>query len=299
VAVPRLEATGVRRAPTVLWYLAAAYALATTGAYLFFVRTGVGQRLDAAAEAPLRPPLVEAESLLRGLDVSALVAVLAAIGVLAFWRGRADLATVVVAVVLGSNVTTQVLKHTVFERPHLISEAYRLPNSFPSGHVTAAASIAIAAVLVMSRRLRPAVALAGSATTMIVGLATVAAGWHRPSDVMGAWFVVGAWAALATAAMVAIGGTGTPLPAGRASTAIEVSIWVVGGAAASAFVVCSGAWVGLHWADAADTAVAATRQGLAMTGSVSGMVAASILVPGSLVAATRRFSLAPEWLGPR
>lgn len=299
MAPSRLEATGVRGTPTVLWYLAAAYALATAGGYLFFVRTGVGQRLDAAAEAPLRPTLVEAESLLRSLDVTALVAVLAALGVLAFWRGRADLATAVVAVVLGSNLTTQVLKHTVFERPHLISEAFRLPNSFPSGHVTAAASIAVAAVLVMSRRLRPAVAVAGSAATMIVGLATVAAGWHRPSDVMGAWFVVGAWAALATAAMVAIGGTGTPLPAGRASTAIEVSIWAVGGAAASAFVVCSGAWVGLHWADAADTAVAATRQGLAMTGSLSGMVAASILVPGSLIAATRRFSLAPEWLGSR
>lgn len=293
------EAGNVRASPKALWWLSVTYAAGAAGAYLLFVRSGIGQRLDEAGfigrEGVRRGLVGDAESLLGGIEVTVLLIALGAIGLLAMWRGRAQLATVVLAVVVGSNLTTQVLKHSVLERPHLIPDAFRLPNSFPSGHVTAIASLAIAAVLVMPRRLRPATALVGTATTLVVGFATVAAGWHRSSDVIGAWLVVGTWSALAAAMMVAGGRSGPPRPAGRASAALETGLWVIGGAAVALFVATGAAWMGLHWVEAAD----AGRDGLAFASAVSGMVGAALVVSMSIVAATRRYSLAPGWLGPR
>lgn len=95
-------------------------------------------------------------------------------------------------------LTTEVLKHWVLERPDLLARTiYR--NSFPSGHVTVAFSVGVAATLVVPPRLRrPAAALTvlyGAA----IGIAVVAAGWHRPSDVVGAYLIVIAWAAAAVA----------------------------------------------------------------------------------------------------
>lgn len=293
------QAGYVRASPKALWWLSVTYAAAAAGAYLLFVRSGIGQRLDEAGfiggKVVRRGLVGDAESLLGGIEVTVLLIALGAIGLLAMWRGRAQLATVVLAVVVGSNLTTQVLKHSVLERPHLISDAFRLPNSFPSGHVTAIASLAIAAVLVMPRRLRPATALVGTVAALVVGFATVAAGWHRSSDVIGAWLVVGTWSALAAATMVAGGRSGPPRPAGRASAALETGLWVIGGAAMALFVATGAAWMSLHWIEATD----AGRDGLAVTSAVSGMVGTALVVSMSIVAATRRYSLAPGWLGPR
>jgi membrane-associated phospholipid phosphatase len=122
-----------------------------------------------------------------------LVAAVCAIGLRAGRRREVLAALVVVA---GANLTTQLLKvaleharHRAFE--HGIELPW--PNSFPSGHTTAAASIAVALLLVVPAAHRLVAASAGAALTAVVGLAVVILGWHYPSDVLGGLLVVGAW----------------------------------------------------------------------------------------------------------
>jgi membrane-associated phospholipid phosphatase len=72
-------------------------------------------------------------------------------------------------------------------------------NSFPSGHTTAAASIAVALLLVVPAGYRLLAAGIGAALTAAVALAVVVLGWHYPSDVFGALLVVATWGLCAVA----------------------------------------------------------------------------------------------------
>ncbi|MFD7021104.1 phosphatase PAP2 family protein [Promicromonospora sukumoe] len=108
------------------------------------------------------------------------------------WGATAMAATVVV----GSNLTTQVIKDGVLYRTGLVGEWNRDINTLPSGHVTVVAAAWAALLLVVPRRWRPVTALAGAAATCAMGLATIADRWHRPSDVVAAVLVVVLWTAL-------------------------------------------------------------------------------------------------------
>ncbi|MFP5389122.1 MAG: phosphatase PAP2 family protein, partial [Thermoleophilia bacterium] len=66
-------------------------------------------------------------------------------------------------------------------------------NSFPSGHTTAVASIAIAFVFVVPREWRAAAALIGAGLVVAVGCSVMALSWHYPSDVMGGILVAAGW----------------------------------------------------------------------------------------------------------
>ena len=68
-------------------------------------------------------------------------------------------------------------------------------NSLPSGHTTVAASVAIALVLVLPPRVRALGAFLAAVYTALAGVATMSAGWHRPSDAMAALLIVGGWTA--------------------------------------------------------------------------------------------------------
>lgn len=99
------------------------------------------------------------------------------------------------AVVVLSNVTVQLLKRVLVEKPDLgLQEA--VANSFPSGHTAAAASAVAVVVLASPARVRPVVALLGAGATAATGAATLLNGWHRPSDVLASLLVVAGWAAL-------------------------------------------------------------------------------------------------------
>ena len=56
------------------------------------------------------------------------------------------------------------------------------PNSFPSGHVTAVASIAVGTLLVVPPLLRAPVVIASAVVVAVVGVSTLMAGWHRMAD---------------------------------------------------------------------------------------------------------------------
>jgi membrane-associated phospholipid phosphatase len=129
-------------------------------------------------------------------DLPALLVLLAAIGALGLRLGRRREVLAAVVVVAGANRTTQLLKTTLeHARYKAVEHGVELPwpNSFPSGHTTAAASIAVALLLVVPAAHRLAAATAGAAITAVVGLSVVILGWHYPSDVLGGLLVVGAW----------------------------------------------------------------------------------------------------------
>lgn len=144
------------------------------------------------------------EQLLDVVSVASLLAAAAALVAIALVRMRRELATAAVVVLVGSNVTSQVLKNYLLERPDLglYESTPATLNSMPSGHSTVAFSVAVALVLVLPVRLRAAAAGFGVAYASVAALSTLSAGWHRPSDSVAAFLVVGVWATSVGAVLV-------------------------------------------------------------------------------------------------
>lgn len=175
--------------------------LAVLGVWLtwrFFVGTVAGQRVDelafgGAAYGQGRLWQV-AEPVLDVVSVAFVVAGVGVAMLVALVRRRWVLALQVAVLVGGANVTTQVLKHGVLDRPELLP-GWTGPNTLPSGHTTVAASVSVALLLVTPRAWRPVVAILGAAYTAATGVSTLVGQWHRPSDVVAALLVVLAWGA--------------------------------------------------------------------------------------------------------
>lgn len=177
-----------------------------------FVATFEGQRVDQAAMDGAqfgRTRLWQiAEPVLEVVSVPALGLVLVAAMSVAVIRRRWMLAVQIAVLVVGANVTTQLLKYVAFDYPRL-GMPYAYQNSLPSGHTTAAASVAVAAIFVVPPRARPYVAVVGGAYAGLTGVSTLIGQWHRPSDVAAAFLVVLAWAGITTA-LAALGRRGEP-----------------------------------------------------------------------------------------
>jgi membrane-associated phospholipid phosphatase len=182
--------------------LLAAAACAAAIAPLAVVSYSFGpvQRLDLRILTHLTrdegPGYLLAAALVNLGDLASLLVLLGAVCALGWRLGRRREALAAVAVVAGANLTTQLLKVTLEHARHKAFEhGIELPwaNSFPSGHTTAAASIAVALLLVVPARHRSAALLAGAMLTAGVGLSVVVLAWHYPSDVLGGLLVVGAW----------------------------------------------------------------------------------------------------------
>ncbi len=194
-----------------LWLLlvAAGCALLVLAVDHVFVLTVRGQLVDSAAFEGAqigRSRIIEpVHTVLDVVSTGALAAAGLVAGGVALLRRRLALALVAVGTVVGSNVSTQLLKYTVLQRPDLgIATEGISGNTLPSGHTTVAMSVAAAALLVAPARLRGTVAVVGAAYGAATGVATLSAGYHRPSDAVAAALVVGAWAAgLSAIAVVA------------------------------------------------------------------------------------------------
>lgn len=140
-----------------------------------------------------------AEPVLDVVSVGFIAAAVVACAVIAFVRRRWGLALVAAGVLAGANVTTRVLKYWVLGRPDLGHGPDF--NTLPSGHTTAAASVAAAVLLVVPPRTRPWVAVLGAAYGAATGVSTLIGQWHRPSDVVAGLLVVLAWGALGCAVL--------------------------------------------------------------------------------------------------
>jgi len=207
-----------------------------------FVATAHGQAVDEAALSGARARLWRlqdsADLVLDSVSALAVLAALAAVAVAALVQRRVRLALAAVALVVGALATTQVVKRLLLVRPDL-DVTYALDNSLPSGHTTFAAAVSAAALLVSPVRLRPLVAVVGAAYTAVIGVGTLAAGWHRPSDVVAAALVVLAWGALLAplAGGRASGGAGSSARAAAGTVlVVGAAVGLAGGAAALAAV---------------------------------------------------------------
>jgi membrane-associated phospholipid phosphatase len=205
-----------------------------------FVMTPEGQRVEGLAFEGARHGRyrlwVLAEPVLDVVSVAFVAAGVLAVVLVALGRRRWMLAVQAAAIVAGSNLTTQVLKHQVYDRPHLLP-GWTGPNGLPSGHTTVAASVSVAVLFVVPRRWRPLVAVLGAGWTAAMGVSTLVGRWHRPSDVVAAVLVVLAWGAAASA-LTSRSSLDVPTwegdsMASPASTAVAVLL-AVGGVAAGA-----------------------------------------------------------------
>jgi membrane-associated phospholipid phosphatase len=182
-------------APLAVAILAAAGVAAV---WYVFIRTSLGQSVDTTAMRGgdvHHPRVVEVLSrTLNGTTLVSLVLVCLVAATIGVLRKRLDLAIAATVLVIGANASCQLLK-THLTRANL--DDFPAPNSFPSGHTAAAASVAFALILVLPHAVRGLVALIGAGYVAVIAVATVWAEWHRPSDTVGALLLVLAWSALA------------------------------------------------------------------------------------------------------
>ncbi|WFE99788.1 phosphatase PAP2 family protein [Micromonospora sp. WMMD964] len=188
-------------------------ALALTAAV--FVRTYPGQWLDG-----LLLPRAErgggyeqqtvlvgpAKAVLAGFgSPSLLVALLGAVLLVGVLRRRLVAGVVGVGMVVGAVVAAGALK-SALPRPDLQIESSTTHNSFPSGHVAAATALLLAFMLVLPGWARRFLAVPGAAGVSVIASATMIAGWHRFSDVLGGVLLGVVLFCLAAAALTGLRG---------------------------------------------------------------------------------------------
>lgn len=181
---------------------AATAALATAGGVLTMVAlvsvalgSQRGQDWDESAMNTVRggrDAQLTLLSVLGYVSIGAIVMVVIGCAVIALARGKLRLAAGAAIVILGANVSTQLLKHSILDRPDF---GLGTSNSLPSGHTTVVASAVGAALLVAPQLWRPVIALAGGFAITLTGASTIVAGWHRPADVIAALAVSLVWTA--------------------------------------------------------------------------------------------------------
>jgi membrane-associated phospholipid phosphatase len=142
-----------------------------------------------------------AEFLLHLLDPSLFVlwAIALVAVALAGERPRAALAVGVVLAL--APFSAELLKPLLAHKHDHVGGVVIGAASWPSGHSTAAAALALCAVLVAPAKLRRAVALLGALFVIAVSVALLILAWHMPSDVLGGIVLAGLWMALAVAAL--------------------------------------------------------------------------------------------------
>jgi membrane-associated phospholipid phosphatase len=136
--------------------------------------------------------------------------------VVALVRRRPLVALAILAILIGASATTELLKHVL-----AASRPAPLPNalvaitqgSFPSGHATAAMSLALCCVIAAPARWRPWIAALGAVFAVAVSFSFLSLGWHYPSDVCGGYLVATTWTLLALGALYAVDRERAPAPA--------------------------------------------------------------------------------------
>ncbi len=175
-----------------------------------FVNTTRGQLVEEAARIGSRDARESFSgitgTLLSVVTVPALVIVVIVAVLIALAQKRWSIAIAAIVVLVGSNLTTQVLKELLNRPLDDVSEVAL--NSFPSGHATVAASVAATALLVLPVRWRPPVAVLGSLLAAAIGISTMigteATAWHRGSDVVAAMLIATLWYFLVEAVLAGL-----------------------------------------------------------------------------------------------
>lgn len=203
--------------------------------YVLLVHTALGQRFDNAALLGAR----EQQSSVRANDVSILqrisadsfavvLAILVGLGLL---RRRLRLGLGVALAAGVAVVGTDILK-VVLDRPHLVgSDTQFSVNTFPSGHTATAIACALALVVVSPPAWRGISAVLAGSYASFTAAAVQTAGWHRPSDAIGAAFLGFAAVAVVAAVIAAWRPVGSGRRFGHVPAfAVLAVAWLVAGA---------------------------------------------------------------------
>lgn len=168
--------------------------------------TGVGRHVDASilrGFADLtRPQLDQLTNFIASLcDPRPYVFLAAAPVVVALVRRRPRVAVMIALVLLCANETTELLKPLLTGPRDPVQWVPIDTASWPSGHATAAMSLALCAIIAAPARWRPAVAAAMAAFAVAVSYSFLELGWHYPSDVLGGFLVAATWTLLGVAGL--------------------------------------------------------------------------------------------------
>jgi energy-coupling factor transport system substrate-specific component len=140
----------------------------------------------------------------------------AALVAVALSRRRPRVALAVALVLALAPLSAEILK-PLLAYPHVQRGWSGIGSaSWPSGHATAAMALALCAVLVAPRRLRPAIAALGALFAVVVGFTLLVLAWHMPSDVFGGYLLAALWVSLAIAGL-RLSETRWPARSGRAA----------------------------------------------------------------------------------
>ncbi|MFC5927116.1 phosphatase PAP2 family protein [Micromonospora vulcania] len=151
-----------------------------------------------------------AKTVLAAFGSPSLLAVLLGGVLLVGLLGRRLLAGAVgIGMVLGTVGVAGILKE-LLPRPDFQIESSTTHNSFPSGHVAAATALLLAFMLVLPGWARRWLTAPGAVGVSVIASATMIAGWHRFSDVLGGVLLAVALFCLAAAALAARPGAGDP-----------------------------------------------------------------------------------------
>ena len=136
-------------------------------------------------------------------DPTPVIAMTAALIAVAVARGRLRQAVAVAFLVGVTSISSQTLKAVLaYPRSGRTLEGTHLyPAAFPSGHSTAAMTLAACAVIVAPRAVRPIAAALGVVLALAVGFSVVTLGWHYPSDVVGGFLLATIWTLLVVAGL--------------------------------------------------------------------------------------------------
>jgi membrane-associated phospholipid phosphatase len=190
-----------RRSLAVRLAMASAAALAAAAVcYLLMVRTSLGQRFDNAAYlgATDQAGGLAANDQLRRITGDSFALVLVVLVILGAARRRLLLGLGAALAAGLAVVGTDFLKNHILTRPLLTGDLLAVGNTFPSGHTATAVACAMSLVIVSPPRWRGVAAVTAGAYAWITAAEVQTAGWHRPSDAIGA-------ACLAFAAITAVG----------------------------------------------------------------------------------------------
>ena len=122
---------------------------------------------------------------------------------IALLRGRPRVALALALLLLGANVSTEVLKPLLTGARDPVGGDFLTHSTWPSGHATACMSLALSMVISVPARRRPVVGAAMAAFCVAVVYSFLELGWHYPSDVLGGFEMSTTWALLVVGCLAA------------------------------------------------------------------------------------------------
>jgi membrane-associated phospholipid phosphatase len=229
------------RSPRLTLVAAMAFTVAAAAVWLVAFRAAAGARLDATIMSGfvgLGGPRVDrvADAVAHLADPTPFALATVAIVAVALVRRRPWLAGMAGVVLIGANATTQALKVLTAE-PRLASAmigGHVDAASWPSGHATAAMTMALCAVVVVPSRWRALVLALGGVFTIAVGYSVLVLEWHLPSDVLGAFCVASVWTVLGITAATTLERRRVPERPLRRPAALAPAVAVAAGLAVAA-----------------------------------------------------------------